>query len=557
MRVQGAPSSLRLAMKVHPEYDARFWRFLDSMTVTGTADDRAVQIRRRDSTLWQVAIPGGRGEINYLLHLLPDEPGLRDAWRCVVRDDGALLNPPDVLLYLADFASQPATIELRIPRSWSVATSLTTSDSGRILRAPNVAVMLDAPMLLGHLREWRFRLAKHDVFVDYWPLPNAQPFDTTAFVDVLRRLSAQALAIFRSLPSPSYHFLLEDGAGDALEHGSSVTIGVPSAELSRNPRARIDDIAHEFFHTWNLVAIHPDSYGHLSYMRPAPTTGLWLGEGVTLYYADVLVRRAGLADSTTGTRAERLADLLSRYYGATWRGRVSPEAASLAFGQTLLVNPSATGSYYLQGELVGEALDATIRDSTHDRRTLDDVMRALYARSAGGHGFTDGELVGIVDSLCSCRMDRWFADVVQGPAPIDLAPAARRLGWHLVVDTVPAIDPRGRPLADARLGGAVVDSSVRFIVTTPTGLWGRVGLRTGDVVVDVNGARPTTFFDLFHAVRGMAVGDSLTMNVRRDGVPIHIATVMSGYDRPRVRLVDLAAVTPEQQSRRTRWLSGW
>jgi predicted metalloprotease with PDZ domain len=565
LHVENAAPNVRLAMKVHQEYDARFWRYLELGPVTGTSDDRAAGVTRRDTTLWEVRLPGGRGDIHYTLRFPADSGRVRAAWRTVVRDDGALLNPPDVLLYLPDFADAPATVELDAPRSWRVATSLDATDSPRRRRAPNAATLLDAPILLGALREWTFRDGGTTFAVDYWPLPDAAPFDTTAFVDAVRRLSHAALGVFGSLPSPAYHFLVQDGADDALEHAASVTIGVPSAELARDPRARLGEIAHEFFHTWNLVAIHPDTYGELTYRRTPPTAGLWLGEGVTLHYADVLPRRAGLVDTApspsnttaAGSRAAHLASLVSRYVAAPWAGRVSPEAASLAFGESLLTNPNATGGYYLQGELLGEALDALVRDSTRDRRTLDDVMRALYARSRAGRGVSAREIESTASAVCGCRLDRFFATQVRGPGPIDLAPAAARLGWRLVIDTIAAVDDRGAPVPDTRLSAAPVDGGFRLVVTNPASAWARAGLRTGDEVVSFAGVRPATFGELLGVLRRLRVGDTAAVDVRRGGASVHFDVAVRGFDRPRARLVDAPSPTAEQLARRARWLAGW
>ncbi|HEY2026730.1 MAG TPA: hypothetical protein VGG78_06950, partial [Gemmatimonadaceae bacterium] len=142
-------------------------------------------------------------------------------------------------------------------------------------------------------------------------------------LDGIRRLVSSASAVFGSAPVRDYYFLLQDGASDALEHHASLTMGLPSSRLARDPHASLPELAHEFFHTWNLVAIHPDSYGALSYQPAVPTGGLWMGEGVTLYYADLLLRRAGLDDSAS-SRLAHLAELLTRYYAAPWRTRVSP-----------------------------------------------------------------------------------------------------------------------------------------------------------------------------------------------------------------------------------------
>ena len=292
MRLENVPSSFRLAMKVHQEYDAKYWRYLDSLRVDG-----AGRITREDSTLWRVTLPGGRGTLRYRIRVQRQEGARRDSWRPFVSPTGALINPPDFFLYLPDAADAPATVTLKVPNTWRIATSLAPTGVRGGYTAPDAVTLLDSPILLGTLREWSFTERGTTFHVVYWPLPNAAPFDTASFVDGLRRLTRETLAIFQLAPTADYYFLLQDGAQDALEHLASVTVGLPSEQLARDPHAFSLEIAHELFHTWNLVAIHPDRYGELSYRPTQPTSGLWWSEGVTLYYADALTRRAGIADT--------------------------------------------------------------------------------------------------------------------------------------------------------------------------------------------------------------------------------------------------------------------
>ena len=547
IHLRNAPARVQLAMKVHPEYDARFWRYVQF---------ESPNVRRVDTTLWEASVPNGAADIRYIIRLPRDTASSRRAWQCVVRSDGALINPPDVLLYLPQFADAPTTIVIHAPASWRIATALGTT-TPRTLTAPNAAEMLDSPIMLGRLRQWAFNVGETRFVVAYWPLPNATPFDTAAFVANVRGIANGALGVFRSAPTSGFWFLIQDGADDALEHRSSVTIGVPSAALARDPRAHASQIAHEFFHTWNLVAIHPDNYGDLTYRRSPANGGLWLGEGVTLHYADVLVRRAKLTDSAD-TRARHLEGLLSRYYAVPWSTTVSPEAASLAFGQMLTENPNATGGYYLQGELLGEALDVVIRDSTHEKRSLDDFMRALYEQSRSGKGFSSRDIEHVASSVCGCRLAAFFDRQVRAAGLIDLAPTAARLGYRIVVDTVAAVDAEGTAVPDLRFNvGSIGDTAVVLAITYPAGAWTRAGVRTGDVVESLNGVRLSSVNQLFATLRRLRVGDTAALDLRRAGKSFHVNVILGGYDRPRARLVDLSAVTPQQRSARARWLQGW
>jgi predicted metalloprotease with PDZ domain len=558
IRLDHAPAVVRLAMKRHPEYDAKYWRYLDSARVDGSANDRRARIVREDTTLWRVTLPGGHGIVHYQIHVRPPTSAVRRAWQPFVRQTGALINSPDFFLYLPDFANASVTLDLDVPRPWQIATSLQSLPTpGRVrFAAPNAAAFLDAPILLGELHDWAFSDRGTTFHVVYWPLPGAAPFDTTAFVDELRRLTRATVDIFGRAPSPVFYFLIQDGAGDALEHRASVTIGVPSAELARDPRSSLTEIAHEFFHTWNLVAIHPDDYGALSYLPPHRTTGLWWGEGVTMYYADALPRRAMIADSVP-SRLDHLARLLRSYYAAAWSTRVSPERASLAMGDSPIANPDATGGYYLQGELLGQAIDALVRDSTHDAHGIDDVMRALFLHGAGG--FTSATLETLTDSVCACRLDQLFATQVRGSALIDVRPVLARLGWRLVVDTVVATDSTGAPLPDLRLtvdftGG---DAPLRLVASNPASAWTIAGIRSGDELTALNGAPIATYADLQRALHTLRLGDTATIDIRRASTAILIRVPVAVYTRPRVRFMDAPDATAAQRARRLTWLAGW
>jgi predicted metalloprotease with PDZ domain len=558
IRIAGAPSAFHLAMKVHPEYDAKYSRFIDSIRVTGTSDDRAARVTRADSTLWDVQLPGGRGTIRYRVHIQPSPP-VRRAWQAFARPTGALINPPDFFLYIAELAATPVTVDLSLPHGWRVATALASRGASGRYSASDAAALLDAPILLGALHEWSFRDRGTTWHVAYWPLPDAAPFDTVAFVSELRRLTGSTVDVFRRAPARDFYFLLQDGADDALEHRSSVTIGVPSAALASDPRAPLTEIAHEFFHSWNLVAIHPDDYGTLSYRPPRPNAGLWWGEGVTMYYASALPRRAALT-AAGDSRLDHLKRIVNAYYGQAWLGVVSPERASLAFGESPVANPDATGGYYMQGELVGYELDALVRDSTHDAHGLDDVMRALYARSATGRGFTTADLEAVSDSVCGCRLEAMFTRQVRGAEPIDVRPALERLGLRLVVDTALVTNDSGVPLPDARasLDFSTADHPpLTLVLANPASAWRRAGLRTGDRLITLNGASVPTAVEFLRVTRSLRLGDTAVVAIERAGAPLVVRVPIATYTAPRARIVDAPSVSATQRARREKWLSGW
>ena len=186
-------------------------------------------------------------------------------------------------------------------------------------------------------------------------------------------------------------------------------------------------------------------------------------------------------------------------------------------------------------------------------------MRALFARSAGGHGFTAAELEAVTDSVCVCRLNALFATQVRGNTLIDVRPVLARLGLGLVVDSVQASDRAGVPAPDLRIGFDFTQSAPppRLVLGNPASAWRRAGLRTGDELVSVNGVSVRSFDEFRPVLRTLHIGDTVAVDIRRDGTPMHLRVPVTGYVSPRVRFVDTESVSAEQRSRRARWLAGW
>src|SRR5438552_8119599 len=444
LRLHNLPDTFRVAMVAHPEYDNRYWRYVEALHVE--TPHGAATVAREDSALWRVVAPGGEALVRYRLRLPPPESP-RAAWRPFLAATGGLVGGPHSFLYVVGATLAPSHVTLELPPEWQIATGLEPTIDPHTFFAPSVGILMDSPFLVGRLRSWRFTVDGVPHRVVYWPLPDAAPFDSAALAGSIERLTRQAVALFGRAPYRDYSFLLEDGAYGALEHRSSVTLGAPSAELARDPRALLAEIAHEYFHTWNLMRIHPPEYGDVTYRTPPPPRGLCAGERLAMLYADLLLRRAGLPvfDSS---RVAHLEGLIGRYLGSPGNARFSPESVSVvAYGAA----PGALGDYsastHLQGELLGTMLDLIVRDATNGARSMDDVMRAMLERVSGERGFAGRDVERTVADVCACNVHTFFEAHVRGAKPIDSARYLRRIGMRARVSWVPALGRDGRPAA--------------------------------------------------------------------------------------------------------------
>jgi len=553
MRVYGGPDTMRIAMAAHPEYDDRFWRYVRDLRVDTMGP---VSITREDSAVWRVVAPPG-APIRYRIQLPPSREGVRGSWRPFLTPTGGLVGGPHSFMYVLGREDVATRLRIRLPRGWTAATGMQRYSVGGTYSTGGFAELMDSPLLAGRLRRWAFTVDGVPHTVAYWQRPGQAPVDSAALVAPVRAIVREARAVFGGLPYPRYAFLLQDSSYGGLEHATSVSNGAPADELADDPSNVYQDIAHEYFHTWNLVRLRPAGWGGLS-TRPSPRTReLWWSEGVTMYFAEQILRRARLPGGTR-PRIESLREELDRYLDDPGFAHVSPEQGSWTVDDPPGANGPYQADHYLQGELIATALELIVRDSTHGARGMDHVMREMYARHAGPRGFTGPDVERTASSVCGCSLHGFFERHVRGAQRIDFAPLLATLGLRLETEEVTAADSAGAPNPDLRVWQYVPrnETAPRFIVNDPRSAWSQAGLRTNDRIVAMNGAPVPDVRAFRVALRPLAVGDSVRVEYERGGVTRTAVVRITPYTITRARITENPNATPEQRQRRERWLAG-
>jgi predicted metalloprotease with PDZ domain len=552
--IRGAPDTVRLGMAVHPEYDDRFFRYVDAVEATGP---QGATVTRQDSTRWRLVAPGGVSTVRYRIRL-PAAQSPRSGWKPFLTPTGGLLGGPHGFMFLEDATLAPASVTLDLPESWRVATGLEPTADPKTYFASSAFSLIDSPILAGRLRTWRYAEDGVPHQVAWWPAPDATPFDTLALVSGLARISHEAAGLFGRLPYREYTWQIQDGAVGSLEHLNSVSLGARSAGLARGLDGFFAEATHEYIHGWNLMRLRPTEYGDVSATAPPRSRGLWWAEGVTLYYADLVLRRAGLP-RLEPTRAAHLQSLITRYLSRPGNARFSAESVSVvAYGS----QPGALGDYdastHLQGEIIGTVLDFMVRDATDGRRSLADVLRLLLERFSGPRGYTSRDIERAVAEVCGCRMATFFDRYVRGPHPMEfdrylaLAGLVTRVRWEAATDTT------GRPVPDLRVFAWDPPDSLgpSLLLPDPAGAWGRAGLHTGDRVKAINGTSVRSRAEFSDARNRLAIGDSVRIDVDGPRGRRTALLVMTGYQRPVVQVEELPGAPDRAVRIRRAWLAG-
>ena len=547
MSVHHAPAAFTLAMFSHPEYDDRYWRYFDTVTADGAT------IRHDGDATWSVTHAAADITIHYRLVLPPQSGAQRSAWKPFLTPTGGLVDAPHALLYVVGAERGPSEVRLELPRGWRVATPL-AGDSGRF-RARNVGELMDGPFQLGQLREWDFRVANTPHRVFYWDAPDGKPFDATTFVSHIQAVVRQASALFGGLPYARYSFLYQDQSYGALEHPDAVTLGAPSSDLAGDPDALLEETAHEYFHLWNLMRIKPAGYGGVTYQPRPLSTGLWVSEGFTMFYADLLPRRAGLP-LRDSTRARHLERLLARYLENPVFARYSAERISQAsYASDPMFLGDYQGSTHLNGEIIGAMLDLLIRSRTDGRRSLDDVMRGLARDSAG---FTTMSVQRLVGAVCGCEVAPFFDRYVRGAGVINVNEYLHLIGLGAQVDTVVAVDDSGRAVPDVRIWSYQPMGAPRplLLLNTPLSQWGRAGFHSGDSLVAMGDSAMTDVAAVRRAMRRFSIGDTVRVTVARRGGEFTARVPLTSFRHPVVRIVADSTASPAVRKLRDQWEAG-
>jgi predicted metalloprotease with PDZ domain len=544
MRLHHAPDTLRLAMAAHPEYDERFWRYVRDLRVESGGHD--VPVVREDSALWRAVVGSGEVVVHYRVEP-PRITGGRGSWRAYLSPAGGLLGGPQSFMYLVRGEHAPSRVTLRLPRGWKSATGLAPAVDGEY-EASSAGALLDSPILVGELRQWHFAIDGVPHEVAYAPAAGVAPPDSAGLVSSLERLARVSRDVFGRFPYSRFVFLLQEGAGGGLEHDNSVTLGISSDDLARGGRVFYSGAGHEYFHIWNEVHLRPRGWGGLTYLPPAHTREMWWMEGVTMHYADVLLRRAGLP-TLHRTHRERLERDIADYLDNPGNALVSPEDAGWWSGDRPGSHGDVQPDYYAQGKLVGAMLDLVVRDVSGNRRSLDDVMRRLYLADAG-RGYTGDDIERAAAETCGCALRSFFDANVRRAGVLDVDRYLRAAGLRTVVSLSPAVDAAGRAQPDLRVWAYVPpgESAARLIVTQPDGVWARAGLRSGDRMVSWNGATIDGMRDFRAKLAALQQGDSLTLTYDRAGTAGRAVFRLPGYVVHRVRLEDLPDTTEQQRT---------
>lgn len=524
-----------------------FPKNVESVTAK-TADAEELAIRKVDKNTWRVE--NGKAKhivVNYRIYAF--EVSVRTSY---VDESHAFLSPTGVFMFIDGFIDQSSEVTVSPYEGWAkISTGLEpVSGKKNTFYAENFDILFDSPIEVGNQDVFEFTAAgvEHEV-----AMVGGGNYDKERLKRDMASIVEEATQVFNVNPNKRYVFIVHNYAsgGGGLEHLNSTVLGASRFAYSNPVRYNgfLGLVAHEYFHVWNIKRLRPENLGPFNYSVENYTTNLWISEGFTAYYDNLLVRRGGFYDENSylkmltndieavENRPGNLVQPLSLSSFDAWIKHYRPDENS--------VNTSV--SYYNKGALMGMLLDLKTLHETQGEKRLDDIMQAMYSEYYENlnRGFTEAEFKSMAEKVAGVSIDDIY-DYVNNAKPIDYNKYLNYAGMKLVNQL------EGTSLPD--FGVRLVKNKI-VSVSRNSGGWNG-GLNVHDELIAINGYRIDEEGKEMDRIIGEAnPGDELTVLLSRDGVIKEFVVELPASKKADYVIEPLADATDQQIAIRNIWLS--
>ena len=512
---EGRPSiELMMAVWTPGSYLIReYERHVEGVTAANPA--RApLAIEKTRKNRWRVTT-NGAATVSVRYRVYAHEMSVRTNW---VDEEFALVNGAPTFITLAESPSRRVhEVRVVLPRGWTKSFSgMPPGLADNTYKASDYDTLVDSPIVAGSPAVYEFSVrGKPHYLVNFrergvWNGPQSAR-DLAKVADTIARF-------WGDVPFERFYFFNIIGSSkNGLEHKNSAVMNIPVQATST--RAGYLDwlslASHEYFHAWNGKRLRPVELGPFDYENEVYTRGLWFVEGITDYYADLFLARAGVA--TLNEFLQALSDQIRSLHTTPGRLVQSVEDASfdawIKYYRTDENTSNTAISYYVKGAVVGFLLDAHIRRLSDGKKSLDDVMRELFERFSRDRGYSRDEIRSLVSEVVgpvhAPEIRTWMAGALETATELDYAHA---LAWFGLRMTPPPAAPR------AYLGVVTRTEDGNTIVTgirrgSPAAA---AGISLLDEIAAINGD-PLPPGELTRRLERFAPGAKIVLSVIRGG----------------------------------------
>jgi predicted metalloprotease with PDZ domain len=390
----------------------------------------------------------------------------------------------------------------------------------------NYDQLVDCPIEIGNQFEFDFEAAgvKHTV-----AMYGEGNYDPERLKVDMAKIVEEETKVVGVNPNKRYVFIVHNvvGGDGGLEHCNSTVLSVDRWTYDGSNYINfLNLVAHEYFHLWNVKRIRPIELGPFNYDQEVYTNYLWVMEGFTSYYDELILRRCGYY--TTEEMQKKIQSAINYVEGSAG-SRVQPVAHASFDAWIKAYRPNENSSnttmtYYSRGMVIAAVLDAMIIKQSNGKECLDHLMQDLYQTYYVGknRGFTDAEFKACLTKHTGQDMTEFFLKYIDGTEVIPYSMYFLPLG--IEVNDVGSVKPVfGANVSEE--GGKVIVKSIRSNTAAED-----AGLSVNDeIIACMNYRVDKPMLDAF--MNGAAIGDEFELTISRDQLIRKVIVKITGQKR--------------------------
>lgn len=491
---------------------------------------KEIQVQKKKKNTWAISTDGNK-KIKVKYEVYSFELSVRTPFLDLTH---GFVSGSGVFMYVEGYKDKKGTLEVVPHASFKTITTAlpkagmsVQKDGSQTFEFSNYDQLVDCPIEIGNQIVFDFMASgtKHTV-----AMYGEAYYDIEALkMDMAKVVDAET-AIFGSNPNKDYVFIVHnvvDGQG-GLEHTNSCVLSVNRWTYGGSEyRNFLNLVAHEYFHLWNVKRIRPIELGPFDYEQENYTTLLWVMEGFTSYYDELILRRAGYY-----TKEEMLGKIQSsvNYVEGSVGSRVQPVAHASFDAWIKAYRPTensanTTMTYYSRGTILGSVFDVAIISNSKGKQGLDHFMKHLYQKFyvEMNRGFTEAEFKAELEKFVGKNLDDFFKKYIHGTEIIPYAEIFDNVG--VSVKDVTSFKPSfGATVREEN--GKVIVKGIRANSCAED-----AGISVGDEIVGCNGFRVNQSM-LEGMMNGLNTSETAELLVAREEKLFSLKVKMTNYRKP-------------------------
>ena len=512
------------------------------------ATGKALKVQKADKNTWRVTLNGAETVV-FSYQVYAFEHSVRTSF---IDESHAFLNGGSIFMFPDGLLNLESTVIIKPFKNWQqISTSLEKVGGDKWTRkSPNFDILADSPIEVGNHKILEFTANNVQHYVAMYG--EGADYNPEQITKDLKKLTEEATKVFGENPAKDYTFFVHNvnQGGGGLEHLNSTALIVERQRYDTQAGylSFIGLAAHEYFHLWNVKRLRPTPLGPFDYSNENYTRQLWIAEGFTDYYDNLIPRRAGFTTDYAFLNA--ISDMINTHENTGAKVQALSEASFDAWIKHYRRNENSSNTmvdYYSSGARVAAMFDLLILNNSNGTKNLDDVMKMMYQEyyKKLNRPFTEDEFKKAVETVAGEKLDDFFQNSIYGTQKIDYNRFLGYAGLRMVEEKDDEVT----------LGARLEDTNGKIFVKgiTRGTAAEKYGLNVNDEVLGIDGKRLSIGL-LNQHISKKEVGDKITLLIARDGLIKSLEIVLGTSGRTNFQLRAVENPTEKQRMVLMRWI---